>query len=113
MPIVNLPTLQHSKSGHLWISDPLYNLFYFRLFYGITQILTVLFLQNDVDFKGYYTLICQERCVIDFHSQCWKHLKEEEVVSNDKEFLERECLTPGNLLMLDKSQFDNRIKKTI
>ena len=53
--------------------------------------------QTDIDFKGFYSLVCQEKCVVDFHSQCWKQLKEDESLNNDKEFLGRECLTPGQL----------------
>ena len=51
--------------------------------------------QTDLDFKGFYSLVCQEKCVVDFHCQCWKQLKEDESLNNDKEFLGRECLTPG------------------
>ena len=53
------------------------------------------FLQTDLDFKGYYSLVCQDKCTVDFHTLCWKNLKEDEGVSNDKEFLGRGCLTPG------------------
>jgi len=51
--------------------------------------------QTDLDFKGYYSLVCQDKCVVDFHVLCWRNLKEEEDVSNDKEFLGKACLTPG------------------
>jgi hypothetical protein len=33
---------------------------------------TFVHLQADVDFKGYYSLVCAERCAVDFHAQCWR-----------------------------------------
>ena len=50
--------------------------------------------RQDLDYKGYYTLICTEKCRIDFHFWCWKCKKEEDGKNLDKDYLQDWCLTP-------------------
>merc|ERR1712223_301970 len=50
--------------------------------------------QQDLDFKGFYTLHCTEKCKIDFHPWCWKHKKDRENKNLDKDYLHEWCATP-------------------
>ncbi|XP_059912346.1 E3 ubiquitin-protein ligase TTC3 [Gadus macrocephalus] len=46
---------------------------------------------TDPDFKGFIRLVCGQGCVVEYHISCWKSLKTD---SNEKDFLQRDCLTP-------------------
>lgn len=51
---------------------------------------------QDLEFKGYINVTCEEDCIISFHHVCWKSLKEQDksAKKKDKDFLSTECLTP-------------------
>ncbi|ROT82551.1 putative E3 ubiquitin-protein ligase TTC3 [Penaeus vannamei] len=51
---------------------------------------------QDLEFKGYINVTCEEDCIISFHHVCWKSLKEQDknAKKKDKDFLGTECLTP-------------------
>ena len=44
--------------------------------------------QQDIDYKGYYSLICTEKCCIDFHPWCWQHKKKQDGKKGDKDYLQ-------------------------
>ena len=49
---------------------------------------------NDLDFKGYVRLQCHAKCSIDYHTLCWKHKKDHDVIAKDKNILLHKCSTP-------------------
>ncbi|KAG8186970.1 hypothetical protein JTE90_005743 [Oedothorax gibbosus] len=48
---------------------------------------------SDPDFKGFFVIQCSSHCTLQYHPNCWKLLKTEYHFS-DKEFLDKNCLTP-------------------
>jgi hypothetical protein len=42
----------------------------------------VIFIYSDPDFCGFVTVICQEKCRIEYHLGCWKDYKEA-IMSNE------------------------------
>ena len=44
--------------------------------------------QQDINFKGYYSLICTEKCCIDFHPWCWQDKKKQDGKKGDKDYLQ-------------------------
>ena len=58
---------------------------YFLVMYmcSLTIVLWIIFI--TLEFKGYVSLCCTERCVVAFHSLCWRRLREDSVDhQNDK-----------------------------
>uniref|UniRef100_T1IWL2 RING-type domain-containing protein n=1 Tax=Strigamia maritima TaxID=126957 RepID=T1IWL2_STRMM len=58
---------------------------------------------TDPDCKGFVKVICDEECALQYHYNCWKSIKDEIKIFNDKEFLDTTCLTPdcpGGLMEL-------------
>ncbi|XP_063607492.1 uncharacterized protein LOC134782079 [Penaeus indicus] len=51
---------------------------------------------QDLEFKGYINVTCEEDCVISFHHVCWKSVKEQDkdAKKTEKDFLGTECITP-------------------
>ena len=49
---------------------------------------------QDLDYKGFYTTDCTEKCHIDFHPWCWKCKKDCDGIKNDKDYLKQNCPTP-------------------
>ena len=49
---------------------------------------------QDLDYKGFYTTECTEKCHVDFHPWCWKNKKDNDMIKNDKEYLKQNCSTP-------------------
>ena len=49
---------------------------------------------QDLDYKGFYTTECTEKCHVDFHPWCWKSKKDIDMIKNDKEYLKQNCSTP-------------------
>ena len=49
---------------------------------------------QDLDYKGFYTTECTEKCHVDFHPWCWKCKKDIDMIKNDKEYLKQNCSTP-------------------
>ena len=49
---------------------------------------------NDIDYKGYYQITCQDQCKIEFHPYCWKDKKSQNNLKYEKDFLATPCFTP-------------------
>jgi hypothetical protein len=50
---------------------------------------------TDLDFKGFVSVYCQAKCVIEYHVDCWRKLKTSELEKRtDKEMLNATCFTP-------------------
>ncbi|KAM9788400.1 E3 ubiquitin-protein ligase TTC3 [Neosynchiropus ocellatus] len=50
---------------------------------------------TDPDFKGFIQICCCQKCVIQYHTACWKTLKSSSFNDKvDKEFLHDPCFTP-------------------
>ncbi|XP_047490692.1 uncharacterized protein LOC125040193 isoform X2 [Penaeus chinensis] len=51
---------------------------------------------QDLEFKGYINVTCEEDCTISFHHVCWKSLKDQkkDAKKTEKDFLGTECITP-------------------
>lgn len=49
---------------------------------------------NDIDFKGFYSMICNNHFKIDYHVLCFKMLKEQAHTTNNQYFIGNDCLTP-------------------
>ena len=43
--------------------------------------------ESEIDYKGFYRVVCESRCKIEFHPFCWKARKTEAGLKNDKDFL--------------------------
>lgn len=56
----------------------------------------VIIYQSDPDYKGFVRVICQAKCKIEFHYNCWKDFKSKmgEKIG-DKDMLETPCPTPN------------------
>ncbi|KAK3585081.1 hypothetical protein CHS0354_004270 [Potamilus streckersoni] len=50
---------------------------------------------TDPDFKGFVRLICELRCYIEFHPNCWKNYKFKLNKTGDKDVLDTACPTPN------------------
>lgn len=48
---------------------------------------------SDPHFKGFCLVRCHDQCSVEYHSSCWKLLKET-LGRTDKEFLGQACITP-------------------
>nr|XP_018916019.1 PREDICTED: uncharacterized protein LOC109043303 isoform X1 [Bemisia tabaci] len=53
---------------------------------------------NDPDFSGYIVVVCQEKCDVEYHVNCWKAYKESKVTGStgrvsDRDFLGQPCPT--------------------
>ncbi|KAI3373929.1 hypothetical protein L3Q82_022497 [Scortum barcoo] len=50
---------------------------------------------TDPDFKGFIQICCCQRCIVEYHMNCWKSLKTTTFCEkNEKDFLQEPCLTP-------------------
>ncbi|XP_061905066.1 E3 ubiquitin-protein ligase TTC3 isoform X2 [Entelurus aequoreus] len=50
---------------------------------------------TDPDFKGFIQIKCNQQCLIEYHSACWKTFKTLlSFEKNEKDFLEQPCRTP-------------------
>jgi len=56
--------------------------------------------KTDIDFKGVVSLICKDKCKVDFHMVCWKELKSK-TRNSEKAFIGMECMTPNCLYSVD------------
>lgn len=57
---------------------------------------------DNIDYKGYYRVICRDNCNVDFHPICWKNRKMCDKVHVDKEYLHWQCFTPDCPAMVSK-----------
>ena len=51
-------------------------------------------IEDDIDYRGFVRILCENRCKIDYHNYCWKSRKSEAGEKNDKDFLYMVCDTP-------------------
>ncbi|RUS81577.1 hypothetical protein EGW08_010651 [Elysia chlorotica] len=51
--------------------------------------------ESDPDYKGFIRLLCNCKCCIEFHSNCWKTFRHNMGKHIDKEMLDKECPTPN------------------
>ncbi|XP_061169827.1 E3 ubiquitin-protein ligase TTC3-like [Saccostrea echinata] len=52
--------------------------------------------QSDHDYKGFVRVICQAKCKIEFHYNCWRVYKSKQGEKiGDKDMLEKPCPTPN------------------
>ncbi|XP_062392443.1 E3 ubiquitin-protein ligase TTC3 isoform X2 [Sardina pilchardus] len=50
---------------------------------------------TDPGFKGFHRIVCSQRCVVEFHTSCWKKFKTAAFSDKtDKDFLQSICFTP-------------------
>ncbi|KAL2095421.1 hypothetical protein ACEWY4_010140 [Coilia grayii] len=50
---------------------------------------------TDPGFKGFHRVVCNQRCVVEFHTTCWKKFKTATFPDKtDKDFLQKTCFTP-------------------
>lgn len=69
---------------------------------------------NDPDFQGYAEVICQERCHLQYHLNCWKETKEEHKIPREKDFIGKQCMTPdccGTVIKIELYGADGVIRK--
>ncbi|KAK3800116.1 hypothetical protein RRG08_015082 [Elysia crispata] len=51
--------------------------------------------RSDPDYKGFVRLLCNCKCCIEFHSNCWKMYRHNMGKHIDKDMLDKECPTPN------------------
>jgi len=67
---------------------------------------------TDIDYKGYVTLICKEKCKVDFHMVCWREFKSTNTIIADRNFLGLNCRTPDCLSYIEKIKISKRNGQT-
>lgn len=72
---------------------------------------------SDPEFKGYIQVACFEKCLVEFHRDCWRELKATQLDKrSDKELVNGPCVTPDcNSIVCKISIFgcDGNILKTM
>ncbi|XP_071841475.1 uncharacterized protein [Apostichopus japonicus] len=56
---------------------------------------------NDMYFKGYVEVLCTEHCKVDYHTNCWKKLKDIRQRNTYRDMLGGTCFTPDCFGVID------------
>ncbi|XP_013775188.1 E3 ubiquitin-protein ligase TTC3-like [Limulus polyphemus] len=69
---------------------------------------------HDVDFRGFTRLRCSEQCSLEYHPSCWKQMKDQIKMKNEKEFVNSRCMTPdckGTITIIVIVDKDGKVSK--